>query len=93
MTTGDEQRREDHGMTMDEIRRAVRKEPFEPFTIHRADGQSHRVVHPEFVIAPERARIVVVYQPGEGYDMVDVRLITALEFGGSDPPSSRKRAG
>ena len=69
-------------MTTDEIRKALRAEPFKPFTIHRTDGQRHEVVHPEFVIAPQRARTIVVYQPGDGYSHVDVRLITSLEFGG-----------
>ena len=71
-------------MTIDDIREALRAEPFKPFTIHRSDGRTHDVVHPEFVLAPERARTIVVYKPGNGYSHVDVRLITSLEFGGPD---------
>jgi hypothetical protein len=77
-------------MTIDDVRNAIRAEPFKAFTIHLSDGQAHAVEHPEFVLAPERARTIVVYQPGDGYNHVDVRMITSLEFGGPDRPSSRR---
>ncbi len=68
-------------MTRDEIRRAVKATPFEPFTIRLTSGQSYRVNHPDFVMVPPEGRIIVVYSEDErGVTHVNLTLIEALEF-------------
>jgi len=68
-------------MTSEEIRRALRDEPFTPFTIVTSSGRSYAVDHPEFVaIAPE-GRIIAVYSKDEhAFAQVDLRLVDSLEF-------------
>jgi hypothetical protein len=46
-------------MDIDEIRGALHRQPFEPFTIRLADGRSLPVPHPDFVaVAPRRVVVV-----------------------------------
>jgi hypothetical protein len=39
----------DVGMTTDQIRSAIAARPFQPFTLHLADGEKITVPHPEYV--------------------------------------------
>jgi hypothetical protein len=39
-------------VTIDRIRDALRRQPFEPFTIRMADGTSCHVRHPDFLLVP-----------------------------------------
>jgi hypothetical protein len=68
-------------MTLDRLRAAVRAEPFRPFTICLADGRSFHVRHPEFVlITPEAARTFVVAESGEDYRILDLLMVSSLDF-------------
>jgi hypothetical protein len=71
-------------MTSAEIRKHLRAQPFEPFTIHLADGRSIDVPHSEFVFAPPGMRVAVVLHKTH-YEYVDLLLVTSLEM---KPPSS-----
>jgi hypothetical protein len=79
-------------MTSKELREALTKEPFAPFTIHLGGTGKVRVVHPEFVAVAPSGRTAVVYQPDDSYDIVDVLMIQSLEFGphGRGRPRRRK---
>lgn len=37
-------------MTVEQFRELWRTQPFQPFTIHLADGRNLRVEHPEFLM-------------------------------------------
>ena len=68
-------------MTITQLREAIRKQPFEPFTIGLTDGRSFRVRHPEYVaIFPEGNRTFIVAGPGEHYRVLDAFLVTSLDF-------------
>jgi hypothetical protein len=67
-------------MTNEAIRQALYAQPFEPFTIHMADGRSYEVKHPEMVLAPRGVRTIVLHQGGDRYSMVDLFLISSLDF-------------
>lgn len=68
-------------MTITQLRDAIRKQPFEPFTICLTDGRKFNVKHPEFVaIAPEGNRIFIVFGPGEHYRVLDAFLVTSLDY-------------
>lgn len=59
--------------------------PFQPFTIHVADGRSLPVPHPDFIAIMGSGRSVVVTSPVEkesSFSIVDVPLITQLEVHG-----------
>jgi hypothetical protein len=67
-------------MAPEVIRRAWRLRPFQPFNLHLADGRQLRVPSPEFLIVPDEGRIVIVHQPSGGRHLVDLLLVTDLEF-------------
>ena len=66
-------------MTTNEIRKLLRAQPFQPFTLHLADGRSFPVPHPELMLAAPGMRIVVVAHE-KTYDLVDLLLVTSVEL-------------
>jgi len=69
-------------MTLEQLRKATKSEPFQPFTISLTDGRRFRVPHPEFVwIPPEAARTFHVAGRGEDYRVIDLLLVTSIDFG------------
>lgn len=70
-------------MDLNTIRHALRREPFQPFTLRLADGRSLRVAHPEFVaILP---RVVIVGAEDNSWKAVEPILIVSLDV---DPARS-----
>ena len=59
-------------MRQQEVRDALRKEPFQPFRIHLSNGHSYDVRHPEFAALTRRS--VFVGLPS-GKDEVADRMI------------------
>jgi hypothetical protein len=56
--------------TLDEIRDAMRAQPFRPFDLKLVDGTRHAVRHPDFITIPpvQRPREIAFYEVGaEGY--------------------------
>lgn len=77
-------------MTINQLRKAVRGESFRAFTVCLADGRQLRVTHPECIaIPPEAARTFVVAERDEDYRIIDLLMVTSIDFVGS--ASSRKR--
>ena len=73
-------------MTIQEFRNLHQAAPFHPFTLHLADGRKIPVQHVEFAIIAPSGRTVLVYQPDDSYDVIDLMLVTSLRVNG-------KRAG
>jgi hypothetical protein len=67
-------------MKAEPLRRAVQARPFRPFRLHLADGREIPVGHPENVTVTSDDRCVLVYIPGDGAEIVDVPLVTAIDF-------------
>lgn len=67
-------------MTIDRVREFYDMTPFRPFTIHLADGRSIRVHHREFIMATPSGRTVIVCQPDDTLNVVDVELVTDIEI-------------
>jgi hypothetical protein len=68
-------------MTIDQLRKAVRQQPFRPFNICLGDGREIPIPHPECVmIGPEAARTFGVAGKGEDYRIIDLLLVTSLDF-------------
>jgi hypothetical protein len=65
-------------MTINEFRNAYNAQPFRPFTMNLADGRSILVNHREFVASSPSGRTVIVYQPDDSYEVVDLLLVTSL---------------
>jgi hypothetical protein len=72
-------------MRVDEIRKALRAGPFEPFVIRTSDGREYPVRHPEFLAIVYGGRAVVVADTDETYELIDVLHITSLHYGDGRP--------
>ena len=66
-------------MTIQDLQTLHQAEPFQPFTMHLADGRQIVVSHPEFMFLPPVGRRVIVYKPDGTFHLVDLRLVTDLE--------------
>ena len=67
-------------MKIAELRRAYRAKPFRPFRLHLADGREIPVTHPENMSVGTDGRCIAVYVPREGFEIIDVPLLTAIDF-------------
>ncbi len=77
-------------MTIEQLRAVHQAAPFQPFTLHVADGEKLRVPHRELLSHSESGRTVIVHQPNETFSVVDLLLVTRLEVGNH---STRARRG
>lgn len=66
-------------MTLNQIRNLYEVQPFQPFVIHLADGRAVPVHHREFLASAPSGRTVIVYQPDDSFNIVDLLLVTDLE--------------
>jgi hypothetical protein len=80
-------------MTIEQLRAAYNAQPFLPFVMHLADGRSIRVHHRDFIMSAPSGRTVVVYQPDDSCNIIDLLLVTDLEFKPARNGSSKKRKG
>lgn len=67
-------------MTIEQLRTAHQAQPFRPFTIHLADGQSVRVPHREFLSHSPNGRTIIVFDSDDSYSVIDLLLVTRLEI-------------
>ena len=78
-------------MTIEQLRAAYTAKPFRPFVIHLADGREIPVQHPEFMLTVPSGRTVVVCQPDDTLNIVDLLLVTDLEIKPSTNGSGKRR--
>ncbi len=68
-------------MDVEGLRKTLRRQPFEPFTIRLADGRSMRVPHPEFVALGNRR--VIIVEENDSWSVVEPILILSLDYDGN----------
>jgi hypothetical protein len=73
-------------MDIEGVREALRKEPFEPFSLRLADGRSLPIVHPEFVAVGKR-RLVVIAED-DTWSFVEPLMIVSIDQIKKSPPGS-----
>jgi hypothetical protein len=61
------------------IRNLLRATPFQPFTIHVADGKEYRVNHPDFVLAATDIPHIVIEEPDGTIHTLSALLVTSVE--------------
>lgn len=66
-------------MTHQEFHKMLSAQPFQPFTMHLADGRQLFVPHREFVLLPPNSRTTVVAQVDGTFEIVDLLLVVGLE--------------
>ena len=74
-------------MTIEQLRNVYRAAPFQPFTIHLADGRALHVPHRDFLSHSPSGRIVIVYHPDDSFSIVDLLLVTEIEIQPATPVS------
>ena len=80
-------------MTIDQLRNAYSAQPFRPFVIHLADGREVPVHHREFIMTVPSGRTILVVQPDDTVNIIDLLLVTDLELRpATEPPRRRRRA-
>lgn len=67
-------------MTIEQSKAAYEATPFRPFVIYLADGREIPVQSREFILTVPRGRTIVIVQPDDRMNIVDLLLITDLEF-------------
>ena len=80
-------------MTVERIKELYEAKPFRPFFLHLADGREIPVQHPEFMLVAPSGRTVVVIQPDDRLNIVDLLLVTDVEIKPSANGSGRRRKG
>ena len=76
-------------MDLQGIREALRRQPFEPFSLGLADGRSLAVPHPEMVAVGKR-RIIVV-EADDSWSVVEPLMIVSLDYNGKRHPRAKRR--
>lgn len=76
-------------MTIEKLREVLHAQPFEPFTMHVADGRSVPVKHPDFVSVYPAGRIVHVFHEDGRSEFIDFVLVTSTEVGDHKPRRGR----
>jgi hypothetical protein len=65
-------------MTIERVRKAYGAEPFQPFTIHLADGRSIDVPHREFLALGPTGRTIIAFTQDDDFHIIDLLLVTDL---------------
>lgn len=78
-------------MLIDRLRDVYNAQPFQPFVMHLADGRKVPVAHREFVMTVPSGRTVIVVEPDDTVNIVDLRRVTDLELKPSTNGSRRRR--
>jgi len=74
-------------MRIEEIRDALRRQPFRPFSIRLADGHLFTIPHPEFVAITSPRTIHVASPALDGsYSIVDIPLVLSLDYSPAAAP-------
>jgi len=69
-------------MTVEKLKFLHDQRPFQPFTIHTADGESVLVKHPEFLMRTVGGRTIHVHSGrGDEAQIIDLLLVTKVSFG------------
>jgi len=76
-------------MTIDPVRNLYQAVPFRPFVMHMADGRQISVFHRDFIMSSPSGRTVIVYQPDESFNIIDLLLVTDLELKSNGHQSSK----
>ncbi len=75
--------------TGNQVREAVRAQPFVPFIIHLADGRTFDVPHPEFVAVSPNGRELLFVADDQGIHQFDMLLVAEIEI---PAPASRSQS-
>lgn len=78
-------------MTIEQLRNLYNAQPFVPFIMHLADGREIPVRSREFMASAPNGRTVIVYQPDNTFNIVDLLLVTDLEAKPAENGARRRK--
>jgi hypothetical protein len=78
-------------MTTEQLDALHHAKPFQPFTIHLADGTKYEVRHPELIWRTQGGRTIFINLGGEKVAIVDLLLVTQITHGNGANGRRRKR--
>ncbi len=74
-------------MTIEQLRKVHQSRPFRPFVLRTSDGREFVVKHPELLAFSENGRAVMVVTSDEAHQVIDLRMITGVQYLGGDGSS------
>ena len=77
-------------MTIEQLKAAHSAVPFRPFTIRMVDGRTFPVSHQEFMARSQSGRTVVVTHGNDVTSILDLLLMTEIEFDNSASDAAGK---
>lgn len=77
-------------MTIEQLEKVHKAQPFRPFALHLADGRELVVRHPEMMARTKGGRTLLVGLEGEDFEIVDLLLVTSLEVAEGKAKSARR---
>ncbi len=66
-------------MISSDIRMALKREPFEPFFLHLADGRKYEVKHPDFASVSPGGGTVLLYETIDKGRFINTSQISTVE--------------
>ena len=78
-------------MTVERLQQVLNATPFRRFTIHLAHGKIVPVVSREFVASSPSGRTIVVFDPQDRMNILDLLLVTNLEVEPANGSRPRKK--
>ena len=78
-------------MTIEKMHEAYNAQPFQPFVLHLADGRAIPVFHRDFIMVAPSGRTVVIQQPDDTLNIIDLLLVTDLELKSLKKPNNGTR--
>jgi hypothetical protein len=72
---------------MDQVRRAMHRQPFLPFLIKLVNGTTYQVEHPDFVAVTHRRELVFV-SDDDGLHEIDLGLVAEIVTPGAAAQST-----
>jgi hypothetical protein len=76
--------------TRDQVRTAMRAQPFRPFQVKLADGRTFRIDHPEFIAVSPNGREMVIYD-NEGMSLIEMLMVVEVRMARS--PETQEEPG
>lgn len=84
-------------MTSDELRKAIKAQPFIPFRIHMGGSRALTVLHPEYVMIAPSGRTAAIYPHSTdeepGLEVIDVFMVQSIEYLPKQKRNGRRKAG
>jgi len=78
-------------MTIDELLRVQRAQPFRPYDLIVADGTVVRIEHPEFVARSPTGGTITVYEPDGTGRILDMRLVSQIRLPRQRQPRRKRK--